>query len=65
MTRPTLDRPLIECPNFAAVHALLHRLWGRAKDQPGYVKREWMDLDNAIVKLATDGPGAALPGKAP
>ena len=33
-----------------ATNALFHKLWGKAKDAPDYVKAEWMDLQAAILK---------------
>ena len=31
------------------VHALLHALWGKAKDAPGYDKREWQALQRWVL----------------
>lgn len=41
-----------------ATDALFHKLWGKAKDAPDYVKSEWMDLQAAIQKTqaACDPP---------
>jgi hypothetical protein len=33
--------------------ALFHRLWGRDKDNPGYVKQEWIDLEGYILRLCS------------
>jgi hypothetical protein len=37
---------------------LLHKLWGKAKDAPDYVKEEWMALQTLIQKTqaAADPP---------
>lgn len=52
-----IDRPLIERSNFKAAHRALHLLWTKAAGAEGYDKREWVALENAILKLANDGPG--------
>ncbi len=41
-----------------ATNALLHTLWGKAKDAPGYDKTEWMNLQAAIqrTQAACDPP---------
>lgn len=35
-------------------HAMLHRLWGRAKEHDSYNKQHWIDLDNAFNRIAGD-----------
>jgi hypothetical protein len=52
--------PLIERRNFLAAHRALQVLWTRHAKEPGYDKSMWMELDNAIVVLAMDGPGARV-----
>lgn len=41
-----------------ATDELLHKLWGLAHDQPGYVKEDWMKLQAAIqrTQAACDPP---------
>ena len=39
---------------FREVHTKLHQLWTAAVDQPGYDKKRWIALDNAIARFARD-----------
>lgn len=32
------------------IHKVLHRLWGKAVDTPGYVKSDWIDLQQFVDK---------------
>ena len=36
---------------FRAAHAALHRRWTLAAAQPGYEKRDWQTLDNALNRF--------------
>lgn len=36
------------------IWALIHLLWGKAKENDSYVKKEWIDLSNAITKLQNE-----------
>ncbi len=48
---------MIERENYLAAHRALHALWTQHAGTPGYDKAAWLELDDAIFKLATDGPG--------
>jgi len=39
---------------FREAHAALHQLWTAAVDQPGYDKKRWIALDNALARFARD-----------
>ena len=39
---------------FREAHAALHQLWTAAVDQPGYNKKHWISLDNALARFARD-----------
>lgn len=53
--------------NYNEVHRLLQTLWTRHACCLGYDKATdkplWMELENAIYKLVTDGPGPLIAGK--
>lgn len=48
---------MAERENYRRVHLALHTLWSKAVGQPGYDKKQWKELEAAVFKLATDGPG--------
>jgi hypothetical protein len=61
---PTRDTvPVIERENYRRVHVALHTLWTQQVGLPGYDKNQWKALEQAIFRLATDGPGQQV--KAP
>jgi hypothetical protein len=39
---------------FQDAHAALHRCWTEAVGKPGYDKRDWMLIDNALSRFARD-----------
>lgn len=55
-------RPMIQRRNFLRAHRALHVLWTRAVGELGYDKPAWKELDAAIYRLATDGPGELVTG---
>lgn len=44
---------------YRGAHSALHELWSAAVGTPGYDKRTWKTLSNALDKLARDAATAA------
>lgn len=46
-------------------HTLLHRLWSKAVGAPGYVKTEWIELENILFQAAAKSLPRKKPGLPP
>jgi hypothetical protein len=53
---PEKPLPLASASNplYERIHTALHVLWSKAVGQPGYVKSEWAELEQAIQSLAQE-----------
>ena len=49
-------------PIYERVHTALHVLWSKSVGQPGYVKSEWAELEQAIQALAQEADGRSKGG---
>jgi hypothetical protein len=41
-------------PIYERVHIAMHNLWSKSVGQPGYVKSEWTELEQAVQSLAQE-----------
>ena len=41
-------------PIYERVHTAMHNLWSKSVGQPGYVKSEWAELEQAVQALAQE-----------
>jgi hypothetical protein len=60
-----LPGPMVERENFHRAHVALHVLWTLQVGRPDYDKSLWAALNDAIYRLATDGPGERMRPRTP
>lgn len=66
-SRPAAKQPqalpvaLGEFPRWREIYLMLHHLWGKAVEGPGYDKTQWAAFEQYLMRLAIEGLGERVP----